>query len=666
MANIRAVQNGDWSDTATWLDGVKPGTGDDVFSNNFTVQIDEDVEVLSLRNTAATPIVQGGSFVLHDGVTLKATGSGLVPVASLPSLVSFSDASPDSEAWVEASVINITTAATHATVLHSGAGRLNVVAGEILGANNTSSGSVGKSGSGDLHVTGVLRPSGNVSAPVCIFSTSTGGEVVCNFTSSTVAVGGNSPCVRVEANAVMGRLELNCVSEREPTDTGTVLFLQGIVSELHITGVIKAGISEAVSTNAIQVPEIRATGQFRAGSTGAALFIMHTVATPDFLVDGEFESGPTGRPALMANYFKVASSSFGRSWTYRTENPVVDKTYYDAGHPSSDFPEPSNVRHGTVYADDSMVGTCHVPTPEHVAYGVPVDDTVGTALLDQASVVAAIWGADTRTLTEGGGGGEADWTAEEREQIRYRLGIDGDSDEPEAEPNLGAGGGLDAEGVRAALGMAAADLDDQLGALATSAEVAGLNDISAGDVRTELATELARIDAAISSRSTYGGGDTAGTTTLLDRLTSGRAGNLDNLDAAVSTRSSHGAADVWSVGTRTLTGFGSLVSDIAAAVWGSVTRTLTAAADSSGVTTLLGRLTAGRAGYLDKLNVSGTLAHSNAADTYKADVSDLATSSALDAAESSILDAIGEIEPGVDVPALSSVVGQLLSDALSD
>jgi hypothetical protein len=58
----------------------------------------------------------------------------------------------------------------------------------------------------------------------------------------------------------------------------------------------------------------------------------------------------------------------------------------------------------------------------------------------------------------------------------------------------------------------------------------------ASQVRTELTTELARIDAAISTRSTYAGADTSGTTTLLSRLTSGRAGNLDNLDATVSSR----------------------------------------------------------------------------------------------------------------------------------
>lgn len=66
------------------------------------------------------------------------------------------------------------------------------------------------------------------------------------------------------------------------------------------------------------------------------------------------------------------------------------------------------------------------------------------------------------------------------------------------------------------------------------------------------------VDAAISSRSTYAGADTGGTTTLLGRLTSTRAGNLDNLDAAVSSRSSHTAADVWNdgvVAVRVLTGF---------------------------------------------------------------------------------------------------------------
>jgi hypothetical protein len=56
-------------------------------------------------------------------------------------------------------------------------------------------------------------------------------------------------------------------------------------------------------------------------------------------------------------------------------------------------------------------------------------------------------------------------------------------------------------------------------------------------VRTELATELARIDVALSTLSTYDGADPAGVVTLLDRLSDARAtllDNLANLDAAIS------------------------------------------------------------------------------------------------------------------------------------
>ena len=52
---------------------------------------------------------------------------------------------------------------------------------------------------------------------------------------------------------------------------------------------------------------------------------------------------------------------------------------------------------------------------------------------------------------------------------------------------------------------------------------------------------ITRLDATVSSRSSYAGGDTSGTTTLLSRLTGTRATNLDNLDAAISSRSTFNA-----------------------------------------------------------------------------------------------------------------------------
>lgn len=52
---------------------------DDAYSNNFTVTIDQSVTVLSIRNTAGTVAVAGGTFnVTVGGMTLTATGAGFV------------------------------------------------------------------------------------------------------------------------------------------------------------------------------------------------------------------------------------------------------------------------------------------------------------------------------------------------------------------------------------------------------------------------------------------------------------------------------------------------------------------------------------------------------------------------------------------------------------
>ena len=53
----------------------------------------------------------------------------------------------------------------------------------------------------------------------------------------------------------------------------------------------------------------------------------------------------------------------------------------------ADSPIPANVRQGTSYAAGSQTGTMIVPSPSNVANNVPVDNTVGTAVLD----ANAIW-----------------------------------------------------------------------------------------------------------------------------------------------------------------------------------------------------------------------------------------------------------------------------------
>jgi hypothetical protein len=108
---------------------------------------------------------------------------------------------------------------------------------------------------------------------------------------------------------------------------------------------------------------------------------------------------------------------------------------------------------------------------------------------------------------------------------------------------LSGGGGLDAAGVRGAVGLASANLDTQLAALPTDADVNAACDTAISD---------AAIPAALATA--HGAGSWLTATGF----------------------STHSAADVWAVSVRTLSSFGTLVADIATAVWGAATRTLSA------------------------------------------------------------------------------------------
>ncbi len=83
----------------------------------------------------------------------------------------------------------------------------------------------------------------------------------------------------------------------------------------------------------------------------------------------------------------------------------------------------------------------------------------------------------------------------------------------------------------------------------------------AAEVRTNLTTELGRIDEAVSTRSTYAGGDTAGTTTLLSRIASTltiTTGKVDVNDKTGFSLSAGGVQAIWDALTSALTTVGSI------------------------------------------------------------------------------------------------------------
>ena len=76
MAEIYAVQNGNWSDASTWSSGSVPTADDDVFCNGKTISIPEYIKAKSITNKAKDAILAGG-FVKSITSTTRTINSNL-------------------------------------------------------------------------------------------------------------------------------------------------------------------------------------------------------------------------------------------------------------------------------------------------------------------------------------------------------------------------------------------------------------------------------------------------------------------------------------------------------------------------------------------------------------------------------------------------------------
>ena len=76
--------------------------------------------------------------------------------------------------------------------------------------------------------------------------------------------------------------------------------------------------------------------------------------------------------------------------------------YLDATNLAGAIPATSDVRYGVTYNYGAATGSCYVPASSSVAYGVPVDNTSGSAVLTPD----VIWNTLTSALNTSGSIGE--------------------------------------------------------------------------------------------------------------------------------------------------------------------------------------------------------------------------------------------------------------------
>ena len=339
--------NGNWSNAAIWNGGTKPVAGDDVFADGRTVTIDENVNVASVRTTARSGGTAGGGFVLPPDITVTATVIGHInahcltrSAAGNPSYVIGN---------VQGSVAN---GGFGSGVLNSSSGTV-FITGDVFGGFGGSDGTLNSnagiinSSSGGFVVTGNVTAGGNGASGANIFGSGT------FVLTGSVRSNGSNPAVSLGSVASTLNISINPAS----THPAVVVGGTGIAT---VNGTIQT-FTDLVAINAI-------------------------TSTATIRMNGNLIDGPNGcSPLAGARIWYGPGAHQRRSNTGGSfAGPLITFTSYaNAGAPAV-----SNVRKDVVYGPaNEFTGTCAVPPANSTAFGVPVDNTVGTAVITEASLL---------------------------------------------------------------------------------------------------------------------------------------------------------------------------------------------------------------------------------------------------------------------------------------
>ncbi len=582
MANYRAIATGLWSAGATWAGGAVPpdAAGHNVYSNGFTVTIDQNVNVALLTNAAITASFVGG------GTSAAAGGSFNVSSASVSSIV----ANITGQAGNGTYALNF-TALTPAT--------LNLTGNLTSNMAGNGSGVINLGGTGTLTVMGNITSNGSTGAGANAINVTGGGTLVVN--SAVISTSGNFSSNLNNAAINMGgagSITLNnCSLSGLPSvnsTNGTITAVNCVFSASNSGPVVVSTIGGnrfsgtfISSSNGMQ--PISASRWFL-NSTPSASYIQHALdginassyvryytadnalgqANPTDVRSGvSYASGNlTGRLTVPARGSVALSVNYGPSMPFTatrsgtTATATLAYSYPLVVGDQITVTGASSAEWNGSYTIASVISgtsvTFTVPNTHSATAGAGAAmQTTGTAVLDPAAVASAVWGAASRTIT----GGLVDTAttltnapteAEIASQVRTELAVELARIDADISSRLAPSGTLatvttltNSPNVPSAAAIAdevRVELATELGRI--DAPVSGATAPSAATVatavRSELATELARVDVATSTRlatSGYTAPSTAPTAAANASAVRAELGTeLGRLDATVSSR----------------------------------------------------------------------------------------------------------------------------------
>lgn len=413
MANILAAANGNWSSTATWIGGVVPVVGDNVYANTRTVTIDVNINVAKLSTQAENGATTGGGFTVTCAVTPITITATTIAAGTTGCLTISSSGLSGRSVNIYATDVYTSSTGSNASGIFSNANTGETVyfyGGNLRGLTGFNSGAFAIGLNGTHYINANLYASATAQ---------THGLTVGNGISPTIFITGNC----------YGGNSSGAGAWFAASSTPTVTITGNIFAGNNVNG---AGLFLANNNSATVI------GNAFGGSTGTTAVAIRNDGTGTINVVGTCEAGTAtdsaglymngggtanvkrakgngygvgsvgiafsygvwnNNQAAMVNIEEIEFGSRGASpirgscrLTPLSTNVAVvtlvsgsQKTLIDAAS-TLGFPSTSNVRSGITYNAGNLTGTCAVPSASSVVSGVAVDNTVGTATLTPSNV----------------------------------------------------------------------------------------------------------------------------------------------------------------------------------------------------------------------------------------------------------------------------------------
>ena len=482
MALITSAASGNFNAGATWTGGVVPTTGDEArAATGHTVTINVNTTCDEISNAGT------GIFTLNDGITLTANVTNKSSILARICL-QFTAASP-STATINGNCQG-GNASGAVAVANTSSGTLSIVGnctagttgGTAYGANNAATGTINVTGTcrggsvaGSNHYGVNNASSGTVNITgSCVGGTTSGGlpTGANNASSGTINITGD--CTGANSGS----------SGQGAQNAGT-----GV---LNITGNVTAGSATLAfgannaSTGTLSVIGTIQSSQTAAGVTGSNV-LQQTILSGPFLT----ETVRGVAPVYCAAWRWNASPSNSTYMEVMTNDLLAKRNLVTADNITG-MPAASNVKSGIAYGPSSeLTGT--------------FSQTVTPSTAD---IATAVWSAASRTITEGGITAADVWSAASRTITGGT--VDTLVNAPTVPSAIQIRQEMDSNSTK--LANLDAAVSSRLAPSGTLAVVTTLTNAPtvptaaaiASQVRTELGTELGRIDAAITSRATPG------------------------------------------------------------------------------------------------------------------------------------------------------------------